>query len=335
MEHIVLLGIDNGIKLEAVADSSLGIAVDDMVVFARDYYNDVAEVVEFRESSNCSSRMLPSIVRQATPEDLLKAAQNATEHRKVLMTTQSLVDKLGLPMKLVNAHYSVDRKLATVQFCADGRVDFRELVKELSRALCTRIELRQIGVRDETGMYGGIGDCGQPLCCCRFLHEFSSINVKMAKDQDLALTPSSISGICGRLRCCLKFEHDGYKEMEKDMPRKGEFRETSRGVGKVTDRNMLTRTVTLTFESGASETYRVDDTKPATRPQKNDQERPQQKKNQPGAGHNKDKSGQKKNGDRGRRNDGQKRNATQQSAKQPSVKPGDENGQTVLEKQGN
>ena len=99
----------------------------------------------------------------------------------------------------VNAHYSLDRKLLTVQFCADGRVDFRELVKELSRALNVRIELRQIGVRDETGIYGGIAICGQVLCCNRFLKEFNSINVKMAKEQDLLLTPGTISGICGRL----------------------------------------------------------------------------------------------------------------------------------------
>ena len=138
-------------------------------------------------------------------------------------------------------------------------MDFRELVKELSRALSVRIELRQIGVRDETGIYGGIAVCGQVLCCSRFLKEFSSINVKMAKEQDLLLTPGTISGVCGRLKCCLKYEHEGYLELEKGMPRKGEFCDTPSGRGKITDRNLLTSKVSVTFENGSVSVFHVSD----------------------------------------------------------------------------
>ena len=163
--------------------------------------------------------------------------------------------------------------LATICL-ADGRVDFRELVKELSRAMSTRIELRQIGVRDESAISGGISVCGQPLCCCRFLREFNSINVKMAKDQDLSLTPSTISGVCGRLKCCLKFEHEGYVELEKTMPRRGEWCECDAGRGKVTDRNLLTQEVTLTTEGGGTIRCKASELRtvpPENRPQKNQQ----------------------------------------------------------------
>jgi len=128
-------------------------------------------------------------------------------------------------------------------------VDFRELVKLLSQEFNTHIELRQIGVRDETAILGGIANCGRPLCCCRFLKDFASINVKMAKEQDLSLTPSTISGICGRLKCCLKYEHEGYLELEKTMPRRGELCECKDGRGRVVDRNLLTQKVTIQLEN--------------------------------------------------------------------------------------
>ena len=206
---------------------------------------------------------LPRIIRKADENDLENIQANISKARGAMGTAKQHIEALGLPMKLVNAHYSIDGKLVTIQFCADGRVDFRELVKELSRALSVRIELRQIGVRDETGIFGGIAVCGQPLCCSRFLKEFNSINVKMAKEQDLSLTPSSISGVCGRLKCCLKFEHEVYLELEKDMPRKGEFCDTPAGRGKICDRNILSRKVSVAFESGNVSIFSVDEITPA------------------------------------------------------------------------
>lgn len=263
MDQVLLLKIENGMTIETRGDCATTFRVGDKCVFNKDFYQDIGEVIRLMESPSGNTNIpdLPEISGFAGEAELSAAAENSKRNRSAMATAQEWIDRLTLPMKLVNAHYSFDGKLVTIQFCADGRVDFRELVKELSRALSTRIELRQIGVRDESAMYGGIGVCGQTLCCCRFLHEFSSINVKMAKDQDLALTPSSISGACGRLKCCLKYEHDGYRELEKNMPRKGDICETPSGNGKVCDRNLLTRKVSVQLESGNIVTFKRDEIK--------------------------------------------------------------------------
>ena len=261
MDKVFIVKMDNGSTFEARCDESIALSLHDICVFERDFYTDAAELRVELEKPTMTANIseLPKIIRKATEEDLVEISANKAKERSALDTAQMQIEALGLPMKLVNAHYSIDGKLVTIQFCADGRVDFRELVKELSRALATRIELRQIGVRDETGIFGGIAVCGQPLCCSRFLKEFNSINVKMAKEQDLSLTPSSISGVCGRLKCCLKFEHDVYLELEKDMPRKGEYCDTPVGRGKICDRNLLSRKVSVAFESGNISTFSVDE----------------------------------------------------------------------------
>ncbi|MBR2374106.1 MAG: stage 0 sporulation protein [Lentisphaeria bacterium] len=263
MERVFLLKLENGATLEARAEISLEISPHDKCVFTRDFYTDMGEVCRELDPTKLKVAVptLPQIQRIATPEDLAKAEENQEKNRTAMATTQTLVEQLGLEMKLINAHSSLDGKLMTIQFSADGRVDFRELIKELTRARCSRIELRQIGVRDETGIYGGIGVCGQTLCCSRFLKEFNSINVKMAKEQDLSLTPATISGACGRLKCCLKYEHDGYTELAKGMPRKGEYCETPDGPGRITDRNLLSRKVFVTLENGNVNQYPAEDIK--------------------------------------------------------------------------
>ena len=261
MEQIFVLKLENGTVLEACAPEQVTVSVGSMCVFAKDFYTDLAEVVRElpQPTMTANPGELPQIRRPAAPADLAQATANYAKAQKAMVTVREQVERLALPMKLVSSHYSLDGKLLTVQFCSDGRVDFRELVKELSRSLGVRIELRQIGVRDETGIYGGIAVCGQVLCCCRFLKEFSSINVKMAKEQDLSLTPTSISGVCGRLKCCLKYEHAGYQELERTMPRKGDFCDTPSGRGRITDRNLLTQKVSVTLESGNVATFPVGD----------------------------------------------------------------------------
>ena len=257
MEQIFMVKLANGAHLEVRADSDFGLKPGNVCVFHRDFFDDLGTIcheIPPRDDAENSApaQERPQVLREATPADLENAAANSDKEPAAMRSAKEWVNNLALPMKLINAHYSLDGKLLTVQFSADGRVDFRELVKELSRALGTRIELRQIGVRDEAGIYGGIAVCGQELCCCRFLREFSSINVKMAKEQDLSLTPATISGVCGRLKCCLKYEHAGYQQLEKGMPRKGEYCETPSGRGKVTDRNLLTGKVTVSFEGGST-----------------------------------------------------------------------------------
>ena len=259
MEKIWFIKLENGATLEVRAEDSIQLAPGDICVFHRDFYEDLGEIVRELAAPSMTSRIgeLPQVVRKAGDPELSAANTNFGKARSAMPTVQKWIDQLDLKMAPVNAHYSLDCKLLTIQFCADGRVDFRELVKELSRALSTRIELRQIGVRDETGIFGGIAVCGRPLCCSKFLKEFSSINVKMAKEQDLALTPSTISGVCGRLKCCLKFEHDGYLELAREMPRKGEMCDTPAGRGKITDRNLLTRRVVVTYETGTTKSFDV------------------------------------------------------------------------------
>ncbi len=272
MIKIFFLKLENGATLEGRCDSEQAdIRPGDICVFHKEFHTDTAQVVrELREPSNGADVMtLPEILRSATISDLATVNGNVPKEKEAMKTAAHYVEQLQLPMKLINAHYTMDCKLVTIQFSADGRVDFRELVKELSRALNTRIELRQIGVRDETGIYGGIAVCGRELCCCRILKEFNSINVRMAKEQDLSLTPATISGVCGRLKCCLKFEHEGYVELEKGMPRKGEFCDTPNGRGKITDRNLLSRKVSVTFEGGGVSTFSVDDIKVCTAEKKN------------------------------------------------------------------
>ncbi len=263
MNNTYLVRLSNGMSCEAVAAAELVIKAGDCAILKRDFsleYVQIIRKLEFDVAAETANQ-LPQIQRIATVIDRATATENEAHAKSAYRTACAMVEKMQLPMKLLNASYSFDRKLVTIQFTADGRVDFRELVKELSHALGTRLDLRQIGVRDETSICGGIAVCGQVLCCSRFLREFNSINVKMAKDQDLSLTPSTISGVCGRLKCCLKFEHEGYVEMEKSMPRRGELCECEKGKGRVADRNMLTQMVTLALEDGGMVTLHASELK--------------------------------------------------------------------------
>lgn len=252
MNRLLTIKLDNGSTFEVKAPAELELKLHDTCVFRREFYTDSGEIIRENPEppENTNWETLPTVLHVADNRELATANDNFVRSRGAMRTARELVGNLGLAMKLLNAHYSLDGKLVVIQFSADGRIDFRELVKELSRALCTRIELRQIGVRDETGIYGGIAVCGQRLCCSRFLKEFNSINVKMAKEQDLSLTPATISGACGRLKCCLKFEHEGYQELEKDMPKRGNWCDTPQGRGRVCDRNLLTRKVSVQLETG-------------------------------------------------------------------------------------
>ncbi len=254
MDILYLVKLDNGSRYQSKAPESMALKTGDWCVIRKDFYVDYGQILreigpvgESRMSED-KKKELPKIQRKATVHDKSRNHENEMRAKSAIRTAQGLIEQLKLDMKLLNAHYSLDGKLITLQFTADGRVDFRQLVKDLSRALNARIELRQIGVRDETSICGGLGVCGQELCCKRFMTEFASINVRMAKEQDLSLTPSSISGACGRLKCCLKFEHEGYLELEKTMPRRGDVCECKEGRGRICDRNLLTQRVTVQLD---------------------------------------------------------------------------------------
>lgn len=182
---------------------------------------------------------LKKIIRIADENDVNQHRENVRKKQRALELCQEKVNKHGLQMKLIDVEYTFDNSKIIFYFTADGRVDFRELVKDLAGVFKMRIELRQIGVRDEAKMVGGIGTCGKGLCCHTWLPEFEPVSIKMAKVQNLSLNPTKISGICGRLMCCLKYENDIYYELRKGMPEAGERIKTEDGMGIVIETNIL------------------------------------------------------------------------------------------------
>ncbi len=183
---------------------------------------------------------LKMIIREATEEDLKTVEENKRKEKEAFDICLKKIANHGLEMHLVDVEYTFDNSKILFYFTADGRVDFRELVKDLAGVFRTRIELRQIGVRDESKMLGGLGMCGRPFCCGTFLGEFQPVSIKMAKEQGLSLNPVKISGTCGRLMCCLKYEQEAYEHLLKITPKQGATVETSEGRGTVIDVNLLT-----------------------------------------------------------------------------------------------
>jgi len=196
---------------------------------------------------------LKKIVRLATEEDIRKKEENERRKAETLRLCQEKIDKHGLDMKLIDVEYTFDNNKVVFYFTADGRVDFRELVKDLAGTFHMRIELRQVGVRDEAKMIGGCGPCGKSLCCASWMAEFQPVSIKMAKTQNLSLNPSKISGICGRLMCCLKYENEVYLELRKGMPDNGERILTEDGAAKVVDTNLLEGKVRVRLFTGEKE----------------------------------------------------------------------------------
>ena len=192
---------------------------------------------------------LRPLVRLATEKDEKQVRDNRGREKEALRICQQLVERHGLDMKLVQVEYSFDGGKIIFFFTSDGRVDFRALVKDLAGIFRARIELRQIGVRDEARMLGGFGICGKPFCCSQFLNEFQPVSIKMAKTQNLSLNPTKISGTCGRLMCCLKYEQEAYEDLVKRAPKQESFVETPDGAGTVSGVNLLRQTAQVRLES--------------------------------------------------------------------------------------
>ncbi len=269
MKYRYTLSIAPGIQYDAVAEDTLDLKPHDVVVVQCERYEDagtvagchtrapVGEADMARESGAEHGRRIqgngmPLVVRAVTPEDQARIRENAQRAEAMAKTAFQQIRLHRLEMKVVGTHLVFDRSLLVVQFTADGRVDFRELLRDLSRQLHIRVELRQIGVRDEAAVHGGLGCCGRPFCCATFLHDFQSINVRLAKEQGLSLNPANISGACGRLKCCLRYEADGYREMRQSLPRVGAMVDTPDGPGKVLEVNPLTRKVRVGFQGGGN-----------------------------------------------------------------------------------
>ncbi|HIQ81155.1 MAG TPA: stage 0 sporulation family protein [Candidatus Scatavimonas merdigallinarum] len=183
---------------------------------------------------------LKKLIRKATQEDLVRVEENRKKEKEAFGICEKKILAHKLDMKLVDVEYTFDNSKILFYFTADGRVDFRALVKDLASVFRTRIELRQIGVRDEAKMLGGLGICGKPFCCSTFLGEFQPVSIRMAKEQGLSLSPVKISGTCGRLMCCLKYEQEAYTDLLKTTPKVGAIVGTPEGRGVVVDQNLLT-----------------------------------------------------------------------------------------------
>ena len=196
---------------------------------------------------------LRPVVRLANERDERQVRENRGKEKEALRTCQQLVERHGLDMKLVQVEYSFDGNKIIFFFTSDGRVDFRALVKDLAGIFRARIELRQIGVRDEARMLGGFGICGKPFCCAQFLDEFQPVSIKMAKTQNLSLNPTKISGTCGRLMCCLKYEQEAYEDAVKRCPKQESFVECPDGVGTVSSVNLLKEQVKVRLEDSTEQ----------------------------------------------------------------------------------
>lgn len=206
-------------------------------------------------------RELKPILRIATEEDIEADIENQKEEIEVIQTTKRLVKQNDLEMKVLASEYTLDKDRLVIYFEADGRVDFRQLVRDLNGVYRTRIELRQVGPRDAAKFIGGLGPCGLITCCTTFIGNFENISIKMAKNQNLSLNPTKISGACGKLLCCIKYEDELYDELRVNMPDVGDFVETEDGVGRVSSIQILRQTVRVVFKEGNAANYKVEDVK--------------------------------------------------------------------------
>ncbi len=249
----------------------------------------VQEIKEVREEEIVLPLRL--VRRVATEADYRQLAENREKEKNAARICQEKIDKHKLEMKLVDVEYTFDHNKIIFYFTAEGRVDFRDLVRDLAAVFRTRIELRQIGVRDEAKIVGGLGPCGRPLCCATFLGDFGSVSIRMAKEQNLSLNPTKISGICGRLMCCLRYEADHYECTRRGCPAPGEQVSTPYGDGKVISLNVLKQTLMVGFaENGAYQEIPMGEVEKlgAARAEQGEQEKEREKE--------REKRGKKNNG---------------------------------------
>ena len=249
MSHIATIQFSKAGKMYDFSAGALELAKGDRVVVETERGVGVGQVVKVAEALDSGAlEKLTLIKRVATTEDLATVERISQKEQEAHRFCVSRIAERNMPMKLVQVEYQFDSSKAVFFFTADGRVDFRDLVKDLAHSFHTRIEMRQIGVRDEAKMTGGIGICGRELCCSSFLREFQPVSVKMAKEQNLALNPNKISGQCGRLLCCLDYEYDTYCCLRKNFPKSGKRVRTVNAVGVVDKVNILTGNITLKLD---------------------------------------------------------------------------------------
>ncbi len=258
MDHLVTVEVEVGEQMPCVCPGSVAIHVGDRCVCDTGQYLEIGRITAVEALADPGrTGHLPKLIRCETLQDQAKARENELMGNMAMDSCRAMSAQLQLPMRLVRVRYSFDRKLLLVLFASEDRIDFRELVKRLAGDLHCRVEMRQIGVRDEAALIGGLGPCGREQCCCSWLKKFESVNVRMARVQKLSLNPGAISGMCGRLKCCLRYEHDQYRDALQGMPREGAYVDGPDGRGKVLDLNALAGRVRVRLEDGQVMDYDV------------------------------------------------------------------------------
>lgn len=252
MEKVIGIRFRKGGKIYHFDPADQPVKRGDFVMVSTEQGVGMGEVMEgpYPRDKRVHPADIKKIDRPANDEEIQKHRQNLEIEQEAKAYCQERIVAHKLDMSLVDVEYFYDGSRIIFFFTADGRVDFRELLKDLVRRLRTRVELRQIGIRNQAKMVGGLGSCGRPLCCSTFLKNFHAVSIKMAKEQNLSLNPTKISGACGRLMCCLQYEYETYKELKKDLPKLGKKVELPEGKGKVIRQNIFDRTITVLLEDG-------------------------------------------------------------------------------------
>ena len=261
MYRNVTAQIAGGGDLNCWCSMDLAIHPGDLCVVGRNDIHEFGRVTKIEEHDGPApgGRDVARLLRRATLQDQSKAEENVLHRKMAMKTCAKVAERMGLQIRLVRGHYALDRAVLMVEFTAEERLDLRELARQIGEELRTRVELKQLGVRDEAGIIGGMGPCGRQLCCSSWIRRFSSINVKMAKTQGLSLNPTAIGGCCGRLKCCLGFENDAYRELAKRVPPVGAPVQCPGGAGCVRDRDILRQQVRVGLEDGRVIQYRADE----------------------------------------------------------------------------
>lgn len=245
-----MVQFEDGMRQLCRTAMSLALHVGDLCITRHKNTHDYGRVVELHEkpAEEDPQGRLPVVIRRATLQDQAKAVENAVHGRMAVDTCRRRIAEVEGDMHLLHVRYNFDRSLLIVSFSAEERIDFRDLIKILSQDLSVHIEMRQVGVRDAARRCGGMGPCGRVLCCHQWLRKFEAINVKMAKTQNVSLSASSISGMCGRLKCCMRYEFDTYRSLSRNVPENGAVVNTPEGRGIVIDRNVIQSMVTVQLE---------------------------------------------------------------------------------------
>lgn len=279
MTEVISVKFKDGGRAYFFDPDGITVNVGDSVIVGTQNGNEFGTVSEANHTVNDETIIKPlrKMLRKATERDFKKLEENKKKETEAFKICEELIISHKLDMKLVEVEYSFDANKIVFFFTSDGRVDFRELVKDLASRFHARIELRQIGVRDEARMLGGLGICGQPYCCKRFLNDFQPVSIKMAKEQGLSLNPTKISGSCGRLMCCLKYEQDAYEYLNSLTPNVGATVKTDEGLATVTDVNLITGNLLVKLIDSDTIPFKVhrDDVKLVSRGKK----RPKEQKN--------------------------------------------------------